>query len=401
MKAEQIDGMIIIKSQYKDKDVIKKIPAVRWNPNKKHWTVPATPYGVFLLDKIGCDITGLDSTLLHYASAIGYNSTNRAHIPVTGLNVSLWRHQQTGVDFAYPLKSVLLDAPMGTGKTIMALALTITKGHKIVLIVCPKIVRAVWRDEIDRRVTVPTKTVILGGSVKHKHDGLIQNLKLHKLRGEGILFIVVNYESVWREPLRSAIARYNEVIQYVILDESHRIKAPGSKVSWFFKGALKHCEKLCLTGTPLPNSPLDAYGQFRFLDPCMFGTSFAMFRGKYAVMGGYEGKQVLSYQNLDDFRKKYYSITYKIPETVLDLPEVVHVYRETQLTAKGQKHYDEIKKQFVTEVTEGKILTVSNALSRLTRLHQITSGVLPVDDALIQVDNSKEKLLQEDRKSVV
>src|SRR5690606_39980694 len=53
---------------------------------------------------------------------------------------------------------------------------------------------------------------------------------------------------------------------------------------------------MALTGTPAHNSSLDVYAQYRFLDPGIFGTRFSAFRGRYAVMGGYGGYQVIAYR---------------------------------------------------------------------------------------------------------
>jgi hypothetical protein len=45
--------------------------------------------------------------------------------------------------------------------------------------------------------------------------------------------------------------------------------------------------RLGLSGTPMPHSPLDVYGYFRFIDKTIFGWCFHKFRQHYAVMGGY------------------------------------------------------------------------------------------------------------------
>ena len=61
-------------------------------------------------------------------------------------------------------------------------------------------------------------------------------------------------------------------------DESHRAKAAGSKVSKFLALLGKRVHyKMCLSGTPMANSPLDVYGQYRFLDSSIFGTNHYLF----------------------------------------------------------------------------------------------------------------------------
>ena len=79
----------------------------------------------------------------------------------------------------------------------------------------------------------------------------------------------------------------------VIADEAHRIKSPGGKASLFFKRLrLRSRRRIALSGTPMPHGPLDIYALFRFLDITIFGPSFAAFRQNFAVMGGFQRKQI-------------------------------------------------------------------------------------------------------------
>jgi len=77
-----------------------------------------------------------------------------------------------------------------------------------------------------------------------------------------------------------------------------KLKSAGSKVSMFFKALRPKTKKrIGLSGTPTPNSPLDIYGIYRFLDPDIFGTSYQRFQMKYALMGGFENYTVLKIIN--------------------------------------------------------------------------------------------------------
>ena len=50
----------------------------------------------------------------------------------------------------------------------------------------------------------------------------------------------------------------------------------------------------------MPHGPMDIYAQFRFLDVRIFGPAFTAFRQKYAVMGGFQRKQITGFQNLEE-----------------------------------------------------------------------------------------------------
>ena len=43
--------------------------------------------------------------------------------------------------------------------------------------------------------------------------------------------------------------------------------------------------RIGLSGTPFPESPLDAYGVCRFLDPTLFPSSYGAFERHYAIKG--------------------------------------------------------------------------------------------------------------------
>src|SRR5690606_4115226 len=154
---------------------------------------------------------------------------------------------------------------------------------------------------------------------------------------------------------------------------------------------------MALTGTPAHNSSLDVYAQYRFLDPGIFGTKFSAFRSRYAVMGGYGGYQVIAYRTsptlpdgrpnpyysleLDqEFQERMYSISFRVRTgDVLDLPPEMDEERRFDLSDSAWKIYTKLYRDMVVGAGSGKV-TVANALTRLLRLQQITSGFLPVED---------------------
>ena len=143
----------------------------------------------------------------------------------------------------------------------------------------------------------------------------------------------------------------------------------------------------------MPHSPLDVYAQFRFLSQTIFGPSFAAFRQKYAVMGGFQRKQVTGFQCLDELEALMRTITYRVSKDVLDLPPQTHVTYHCELSAEAQRIYRDLEDDFVAEVRDGRI-TVSNAMVKLLRLQQVAGGWVKTDDGQHhRVDSAKEKLL--------
>ncbi len=348
--------------------------------------------------------------------AAAVKQMNDEELPDHPSGTPSWAHQKRAFQFAKNLPAVGLFMEMGSGKTKVAVDLITNRGHKRTLVVCPKSAMVdVWARQVPVHSHIPIDVVILDESTAAKK---MEQAKAALVRAEEIgrpIILVVNYESVWREPLGSFIKQTN--LDCVVLDESHRIKSPGSRVSLYCAELGKRVPyRIALTGTPAHNSPLDVYAQYRFLDPGIFGTNFNAFRNRYAVMGGYGGYQVIAYRisptlpdgrpnpyyslKLDrEFQERMYSIAFRVRTgDVLDLPPEIDEERRFDLSASARKIYTKLYRDMVVDVGSGKV-TVTNALTRLLRLQQITSGFLPVegdkDDTtnLQQIDTGKQELL--------
>jgi SNF2 family DNA or RNA helicase len=264
---------------------------------------------------------------------------------------------------------------MGTGKTITAIAIAgrgyLNKKIKKALVICPTSVMAVWEKELQEFADFKFSAEVLDGTMAQRNKKL---LALNKK--EGLLFGIINYEATWR--MADELQKWNADL--IICDESQRIKNPTAKQSKCVHkfGDLARY-KLILSGTPVQNSPLDIFSQYRFLDSSIFGNSFYSFRNKYARMGGYGGYQIIAYNNIDELIKKAHSIAYRVTKAeALDLPEQVFTNRYCYLDPTARKIYDQIKEENYIELEKGEIST-TNVLTRLLRLSQITGGFVNND----------------------
>jgi SNF2 family DNA or RNA helicase len=260
-----------------------------------------------------------------------------------------------------------------------------------VLILCPLSVVSVWPNQFDVHGDKDCQHILAlddDYTVKDKAKEVAE-----ALTRTYACAVITNYESAWREPL-SDILTWIEW-DLVVLDESHRIKAPGGKASRFVC-KLKATRKLCLTGTPMPHSPLDLYAQFRFLDPGVLGTSYVNFRARYAVMGGYENHQVIGFANQDELAAKFDSLAYRVAaDDVLDLPPVQDIERTCALGKDARRVYEDLKAEMIAGVRSG-VVTAANALVKLLRLQQISSGyVVDDEDHVIELDTAKRDLLRD------
>lgn len=396
----------------------RAVPGRRYRANDHAWTAPATAsVAAEVIELWGADnVQGSPNFHALMKQAEGVKVAQAAKtaddLPQPEIRkTDMWKHQLRAYHFAKPLGAACLYMGMGSGKSRCVVDLVINRDHRRVLIVAPKSVitgecelgrgasldaLAVWAREFYKfaghdawKVWNDTR-----GTCERRAEKMLDFVGLCEARGD-VAVVLVNYEAAWREDFAGAI--YKAQFDCVVLDESHRSKSANGTASRFL-GKLGDTVpyRLALTGTLMPHSPMDLFGQYRFLDKGVFGTSFTAFRSRYAVMGGYGGHEIKGYQNEDELRAKAERLYYHVGSEVLDLPEAVHTYRVVSLTPDTLRAYKQMEQTFIADVGAGRVVA-SNALAKLLRLQQITSGYLPREDAedVVQISTEKMDALRE------
>jgi SNF2 family DNA or RNA helicase len=308
----------------------------------------------------------------------------------------MWNHQQEAVDFARDRAATLWHMGMGTGKSRCAVQVADEHKAKKILILCPLSVIPAWEKQFrlfgERGYEI---CLLRKGGVKGKSKKLKEALSRAK-HNAWPLVVVVNFESARCAPLSDMLMK--EGWDLLIMDEIHRIKSPAGKASrWVSRLAKLVKKKIGLSGTIMPHSTMDVYAQFRSLDPMIFGWSFVKFRKRYAKMGGWGGKQIVGDQNIDELRAKMATITYQADRGVLDLPDAIHHTIDVDLSKAATRIYKDLSDNLTAEIKDGTVVA-SNALVKLLRLQQLTSGVATVDGdppVVVRVDESKRDALSD------
>lgn len=271
---------------------------------------------------------------------------------------------------------------MGCGKTLTAIAV-MGAAYEMnaigtVLVVAPTSVCAVWPKDIAEFADFKVKVNVLLGS---KAQRLKELDALQAFPFKALKVAVINYESVWREGIYETLAEWRP--DMIVADESQRIKthdAQQSKAMHQLGDNAKY--KLILSGTPVQNAAIDIFSQYRFLDPTVFGLNFYAFRGRYAIMGGFNNHQIIGYKDLDGLIRKEHSIAYRVTkEEALDLPEQTFLTRNIPLTGKEKQLYSQIKRDSFAELENGGQITAPTVLTKLLRLQQFTGGFVQTDGA--------------------
>lgn len=300
------------------------------------------------------------------------------------IKVSAYRHQKDAYDFVLKTfrqnggsggASLLME--MGTGKTLTAIAVAGTLSEEMrinrLLIVAPLSILGVWKEEFEKFASFPYTLEVLEGTSDKKRE------QLTKFRGNGLQVVVVNYESCWR--LEKELSDWSP--DMIIADEGHKMKSHKTQASKSMHrlGAFARY-KLLLTGTPITNKAIDIFSQYKFADSRVFGTSFYSFRTRFFNMTGYGNHTpVMKKEKEEEFMKRMHSIAFRARKAdCLDLPEVTDIVHKIKLEPKAMKLYSGLVEESYAELSKGE-LTVTNVLTRILRLSQLTGGFLCADDS--------------------
>ena len=299
---------------------------------------------------------------------------------------ALYQHQIKAYNIALALRGAALLMDMGTGKTLTTVAVTgrrfLDGRIKRVLIIAPTSVCAVWPQEYAKFGDFPARVALLLGD----HAQRVRQLKWLCAPAppgipEPLRVAVINYESAWRltDGKTDHLQEYHADL--VVCDESQRIKSPSAKQSkavWKLGDMARY--RIILSGTPIQRDTRDIWSQYRFLDPSVFPMSFGSFQARYAIMGGFEGRQYIGARNIEELTRKTHACGFRIKkEECLDLPPKTYEDYPVELDPKTRQLYRTLQKQSIAELENGGEVTANHVLVRMLRLQQLTGGFL-VDD---------------------
>jgi SNF2 family DNA or RNA helicase len=150
-----------------------------------------------------------------------------------------------------------------------------------------------------------------------------------------------------------------------------------------------------MTGTPAAQSPLDAYGLAKLVNPRGVPRFFGSFRDQvmYKITRFKWGVKDSATETVFNALRPAIRFT---KEECLDLPPMVYTKRKVELTPQQRKYYKQLKDRMVMQAA-GEEVTAVNAAVNMNKLLQISAGAVYTDhgDALEFDIKNRYKVLME------
>jgi SNF2 family DNA or RNA helicase len=290
-----------------------------------------------------------------------------------------FEHQKSTAAFLTLHRRAFCFNEQGTGKTGAVIwaadYLMKIKLIRRVLVICPlSIMDPAWRADLFKFAM--HRQVDIAHGAKDKRRAIINS---------PAEFVIINYDGV--EIVADDIARGG--FDLIVVDEASAYKNAQAKRWKVLNSLVKPDTWLwMLTGTPAAQSPLDAYGLAKLVNPSAVPRYFASFRD--TVMFKVTNFKWMNKENATNvvFNALQPAIRYT-KEECLDLPEMTYTRRAVELTKQQQKYYDILKKSMVMQAA-GEEITSANAAVAMSKLLQISCGAVYSDNGeTLEFDISK------------
>jgi len=282
-----------------------------------------------------------------------------------------YEHQRQTAAFLTLNHCGLVLNEIGTGKTQSALwaadYLIQTKQIKKVLIISPlSTLERVWADAIFTGF-VHRKFVVLHGTSE----------KRRKLLNTEADFYIINHDGF---PIICEEAHGK--FDLVIVDEAAVLRNPSTQRFKIFRRWMANnlASRLWLmTGTPTPNDPTDAWALAKLVGSPFCTKTFTAFREQVMMKIG-QWKFVPRPESVEIVKHILQPAVRYTRDECFELPDTIIQTRQVELTAEQKKHYSQMLKHFVTEMSAEGTITAVNEAVKIQKLVQIACGVAYGDD---------------------
>lgn len=233
-----------------EKDTFKNA-GFRWNKTDKIWYTT----DINCVEQVKDYCSPEDIEKLNEQKVIKQKAIEGSHISGTDFQVPApdglvyMPFQLAGIKYASTRNNILFADEMGLGKTIQAIGLINLKPEiKKVLIICPASLKLNWQQELKKWLTRNyTISIIKGTKDQMNFDTDI---------------VIINYDILAKHVEKLSSMNWD----YLIADESHYLKNYKTQRTKAYVEIYPQAKiKAHLTGTPIPNRPIEFFTQLTAL----------------------------------------------------------------------------------------------------------------------------------------
>ena len=106
------------------------------------------------------------------------------------------------------------------------------------------------------------------------------------------------------------------------------------------------------------------------------GMNYFAFRATFCQMGGYLGKQVIGPKDPSALNQILQGCSFRATkDDWIDLPKKIYLTRDVEMSPQQQRHYKEMKTEFLTMIAEQEI-DANMVITQMLKLQQISSGFI-------------------------
>lgn len=278
-------------------------------------------------------------------------------------------HQKQTAAFLTLHRRAFCFSEPGTGKTLSvtwAMDYLMNIGQiKRALVVCPlSIMQSAWQNDIFK-------------GAMHRRVGIAYGTREKRAQviNSDAEIVIINFDGmgIVEEEIRAAN------FDLIVIDEANAYKTATTTRWKTLNRILRPNTWLwMLTGTPASQSPLDAYGLAKLVNPSNTPRSFSLYRDQvmHKVTNFKWTPKVNAEQTVNMLLQPAIRFT---KEQCLDLPDLLYTTREVSLTPQQQKYYERMRKTMAMEAA-GEEVTAVNAAAKLNKLLQISCGATYSDN---------------------
>ena len=280
-----------------------------------------------------------------------------------------FEHQKTTASFMTLNRRAFCFNEQGTGKTASAIwaADYMMRQNLIkrVLVICPlSIMDSAWREDLFTFAMHRSVDIAYGSANKRRDI----------IKGDSE-FVIINYDGV--EIVADEIA--NGGFDLIIVDEATHYKNVQTKRWKVLNNLVTSATWLwMMTGTPAAQSPVDAFGLAKLVNPQGVPRFFGAFRD-LVMLKISNFKWVARPEATDIVYKSLQPAIRFTKKECLDLPDIIYTKRQVELTRQQNKYYKELRDKMVTQAA-GEQVSAANAAVNMNKLLQISAGAVYTDD---------------------